>query len=148
MLRPSHGACAPILEGRLTANEIESLCLRCRRDLLRCRRDLAITPGTLVRRVRARSEWIGFGTVPPNAAGTNRIGVRLENGLLEIARQSLSISRRKRARRRIRSDACLVGSSNGRDAVLVCSKWTDWRDAGWGSRLEAVMNLLRVERPF
>jgi len=73
---------SPIFEVRITTCETGSI-LRAPTE-----RELAAKAETLIRRVHARSELIGFSIKGPSADGIGRIQVYLEDVLVEVGQAS------------------------------------------------------------
>ena len=73
---------SPIFEVRITTCETGSI-LRAPTE-----REMATKAETLVRRVHARGELIGFSIKGPSAAGIGRIKAYLEGVLVEVAQAS------------------------------------------------------------
>lgn len=74
---------APVFEIRITTSETGSI-LRAPSE-----REVAAKAETLLRRVHARGELIGFSIIGPSAAGIGRLKAYLEDVLIEVSRLSL-----------------------------------------------------------
>jgi hypothetical protein len=73
----------PVFEIRITTRETGSI-LRAPTE-----REMATKAETLIRRVHARGELIGFSIAGPSAAGTRRLKAYLDDVLIEVARLSI-----------------------------------------------------------
>ena len=74
---------SPIFEIRITTRETGSI-LRAATE-----REVATKAETLIRRVHARGELIGFSIMGPSAVGIDRLKAYLEGVLIEVARLSI-----------------------------------------------------------
>ncbi|AWN44738.1 hypothetical protein [Methylobacterium durans] len=74
---------SPIFEIRITTSETGSI-LRAPTE-----REVATKAETLIRRVHARGELIGFSVLGPSAASIGRIKSYLEDILIEVTRLSI-----------------------------------------------------------
>ena len=74
---------SPIFEVRITTSETGSI-LRAPTE-----REIATKAETLIRRVHARGELIGFSIMGPSAAGIGRLKAYLEDVLIEVTRLTI-----------------------------------------------------------
>ncbi|MDR7040601.1 hypothetical protein J2X36_005384 [Methylobacterium sp. BE186] len=73
----------PAFEIRITTSETGSI-LRAPTE-----REVATKAETLIRRVHARGELVGFSILGPSAAGIGRLKAYLEDMLIEVAQLSI-----------------------------------------------------------